>query len=291
MQTNNLSPRNPPARFNNEVHMSAIEKERILEDWQRFWRSGFDMGEFSDELYQHLILRAGFSAHYDRRQFWIDYFGTDMNSFALFINQFAGNLTAAETEWVNWLDGPGSDLNQALCAAARPFYDPLHDLIVNTALTQYERERWQAANAAATNAASHTLAQNHTAAEVRSMMGLAYEMVFPFETYLPHVLITHDFRQRVFTTINDLFDAIARPTIFDVAPLTAQAPTARVVPSLFEHRTTTAGQHENLAGNAGLDAIINRLSTVAASLPDRQHPGLYHEEEAGKVLALNGHHQ
>jgi hypothetical protein len=60
--------------MNDAKFMSAEEKEKALRNWQRFIESDFSQARFTKALYNHLIQRCSFIAHYNQASFYRTYF-------------------------------------------------------------------------------------------------------------------------------------------------------------------------------------------------------------------------
>ena len=86
--------------FKDEKFLSKQQKEKILKNWCRFIKSGFKKGNFTDALYQHLHLHCGFIAHYNRRQFYNEYF-IDPEDTLKFMNCFESECPAS---WMHFKD-------------------------------------------------------------------------------------------------------------------------------------------------------------------------------------------
>jgi len=112
-------------RFIAEPQFPVDRKQDILYEWQRFIRSGFRDIFFSDRLYRFLSSHAGFIAPNNRKTFWNYTFNSDIFRLRVFVNQFGGNLVAAETQTIAWLDGPAADLKRAMCAEMQSISGPV----------------------------------------------------------------------------------------------------------------------------------------------------------------------
>ena len=60
--------------FKDVRFMTAAEKKKVLRQWVRFLKSGFDARIFMKSLYQHLIQHCSFIAHYNLGGFYAVYF-------------------------------------------------------------------------------------------------------------------------------------------------------------------------------------------------------------------------
>ena len=115
--------------FTDEEGFSAVDKQRVLADWQRFIHSGFKCPYFSDELYRWLGRFAGFIAHTNQATFWGYYFAGPLVRLRLFLNQFGGNFQSAEYGTDAWLDGPAADLKAAMCREMSLVYGALSQVL------------------------------------------------------------------------------------------------------------------------------------------------------------------
>jgi hypothetical protein len=127
-----------PYPFADEPELSAIEKEQLLADWQRFWANGFKQSYFTERLYRSLISLCSFTAHRDRDTFWRFYCDADLLRLKLLMAQFAADRRSAEYGTTAWLDGPAADLKQAMCAQAARLYEPLSQVLEDLAFKHAE---------------------------------------------------------------------------------------------------------------------------------------------------------
>lgn len=67
--------------------MTAVEKERVLKQWETFLKYGCKPEHFTKPLYHHLIQHCSFIAHYDRAGFYSTYFENGGDT-AHFLTQF-----------------------------------------------------------------------------------------------------------------------------------------------------------------------------------------------------------
>lgn len=100
--------------------MSASEKQRVLDQWERFLSSGFKWHFFNKALYHHLIQHCSFIAHYNRLQFYHEYFESSEMT-RKFMTQFKTGISV-EYGWKHWLTSPEyNDINEAMMIIARPY--------------------------------------------------------------------------------------------------------------------------------------------------------------------------
>ena len=115
--------------FTNETSLSAAAKQQILADWRRFWIGGFKEQFFSNNLYGFLCQACSFGRKQDRSTFYQTQFAAESLRLKIFMNQFAGDKRSAEYGTTAWLDGPASDLKQAMCREAERLYPPLSQVL------------------------------------------------------------------------------------------------------------------------------------------------------------------
>lgn len=104
--------------------MSAVEKERVLKDWERFLTSGLKWEKFTKALYHHLIQHCSFIAHYDRAGFFSTYFESGDGK-ADFLSQFDprsagpdGIPPSVEYDGTWWCKGDYEDINRRMLSIA-----------------------------------------------------------------------------------------------------------------------------------------------------------------------------
>jgi len=115
------------SEFRDTEFMTAQEKALVLKTWERFISKGFRWDDFSERLYQHLIMHCSFIAHYDKAGFHTTYFQKPEDT-ERFLNQFNRKEGAISVEygWSLWLTGYDySDINNAMCAVVEK-YLPVH---------------------------------------------------------------------------------------------------------------------------------------------------------------------
>jgi len=115
--------------FTDERFMSAQEKNRVLQAWKRFLKSGCEKTQFSEGLYHHLSQHCSFIAHYDRHGFYDFYFGQITTNLFHFFDQFDPLLPGISAEYgtTHWLSefNTGADLNHAMRTTAGPYLESL----------------------------------------------------------------------------------------------------------------------------------------------------------------------
>jgi hypothetical protein len=98
--------------------MAAKEKVQVIRAWERFMKSGFAYGAFTQALYHHLIQHCSFIAHFDRGGFYSTYF-EDPESTIKFLHQFDADhgYGSVEYGYDTWLmQEDYRDINSVMCA-------------------------------------------------------------------------------------------------------------------------------------------------------------------------------
>ena len=243
--------------FTDEQYMSAGEKAVVLADWSRFIKNGFRDVDFTVALYKHLTLHCSFIAHTDRLRFHEFDFADTTAALSAFMNQFGGSKIAVETHWQEWRSGTASDLKEAMCAEATEFFPTFERVVGEYALERYEAEKWGDAGEKAAE-----LPQRMQNAEAMSHMGLLFEMVFPFESYLHYLGVDEELRRRL---------TVAQEIIF--APPAPEVPAwslnGRAAETTAVHSLSLFGEREEAmtlppiaAGESNLARQIAALSAV-----------------------------
>jgi len=127
--------------FKDEKFLSAFEKDKILDDWNKFLKSDFDPILFTADLYDHLTAHASFIAHYDRGGFYNYYFNKPENTL-LFLKMFdaEGEMKSAEYGDDYWrTNSTGADLNKGLIIAFTPFKKKIYLTLRNESLGEDEK--------------------------------------------------------------------------------------------------------------------------------------------------------
>lgn len=117
---------NMPYEFRDGRSMTAGQKAAVLAAWVRFLKGGLQFAQFTKALYEHLIQRCSFVAHYNRLQFYEFYFESG-DSIRLFLTQFdsSGPCLSVEYGHKHWLTGEYEDLNRAMIAEATKYVPAL----------------------------------------------------------------------------------------------------------------------------------------------------------------------
>lgn len=130
--------------FADEEHLDAADKQQILIDWRRFIAGGFRKSCFTERLYDFLCNSCAFIARRNRTTFWAAYFNGETIRLRLFLNQFGGNRNSVDYNTGAWLDGPASDLKQAMCREVARLYTPLLRVLEDLELKHADLGRaWQ----------------------------------------------------------------------------------------------------------------------------------------------------
>jgi len=108
--------------------MTALEKKRVLKQWETFLSSGCQRQHFTKPLYQHLINHCSFIAHYNIDGFYSTYFESGEDT-AHFLTQFdnrEGVPNSIEYNMDYWYrDSDMGDINQGMCLIAGKYLDQL----------------------------------------------------------------------------------------------------------------------------------------------------------------------
>jgi len=128
--------------FKDTKFMTSFEKDKVLDDWEKFLKSEFDPQFFTDELYQHLTLHAGFIAHFNRGGFYNNYFQNAENTLR-FLKMFDadGEMKSAEYGDDFWLsDNTAGDLNKGMIIAFTPLKKKIYLTLNNESLSEDQQE-------------------------------------------------------------------------------------------------------------------------------------------------------
>lgn len=91
----------------------------------RFLKHGLRFADFTKRLYEHLIQRCSFIAHYNRSGFYQTYFESGEDS-VRFLSQFDKRGECRSVEYGGpWLHGAYADLNGAMVEEAAPYLPTL----------------------------------------------------------------------------------------------------------------------------------------------------------------------
>ena len=225
--------------FSDEKWLSAKTKEKILRDWHTFIRHGFRFEDFSEALYHHLIQHASFIAHYDRQTFWEVYFDNNFGHFARFINQFGGDLRAAELGLPDWmLSHTGADLNAAMITDMRLFFEIFITVLEEEAIAAYNAEKWAELRALNPDADSQRM----------SHLAMIYEDLYPLRDYARYGPVTAAVRDRLRRAAREFIAGEAAPTLFEAQAATPPPVTAQA--SVFERNQAASARTERLAATA-----------------------------------------
>lgn len=104
--------------------MSALEKQKVLRQWELFLKSGLAREKFTKSLYHHLIQHCSFIAHYDLNGFYSTYFeeGEDTVKFLSQFDNQNGIPASVEYNMIYWYTDPDyNDINSAMCRIASKY--------------------------------------------------------------------------------------------------------------------------------------------------------------------------
>ena len=118
-------------QFKDVRFMTAAEKQKVLRQWVRFMKSGFDARHFMKSLYDHLIQHCSFIAHYNRGGFYAIYFD-DPSATQRFLDQFDRSKGCLSVEygyawWIN--DEDYRDINNAMVDATTGLLPELRHML------------------------------------------------------------------------------------------------------------------------------------------------------------------
>jgi len=118
-------------QFKDVRFMTAAEKRRVLQQWVRFIKSGFDERHFMKSLYEHLIQHCSFIAHFNRGGFYAVYF-EDPSATQRFLDQFdrskgCMSVEYGFAEWIN--DEDYRDINGAMVDTATGLLPELRRMV------------------------------------------------------------------------------------------------------------------------------------------------------------------
>ncbi len=132
--------------FRDVRFMTAAEKKRVLRQFIRFLKSGFEARLFMKSLYHHLIQHCSFIAHYNLAGFYGVYF-EDPPATQRFLDQFDRSKGCLSVEygyawWIN--DEDYRDINNAMVAAATELLPALRGMLKERETAKARQELEQA---------------------------------------------------------------------------------------------------------------------------------------------------
>ena len=118
-------------QFKDVRFMTATEKQKVLRQWVRFMKSGFDARHFMKSLYHHLTQHCSFICHYNLGGFYGVYF-EDPSATQRFLDQFDRSKGCLSVEygyawWIN--DEDYRDINGAMVDAATGLLPELRHML------------------------------------------------------------------------------------------------------------------------------------------------------------------
>ena len=114
--------------------MTALEKEKVLRQWERFLKSGCEEKRFTNSLYKHLINHCSFIAHYNIHGFYSTYFdeGGDTVHFLSQFDNSNGIPKSIEYGMTYWItDEDYYDINIEMCRVASKYIPALVKMFSN----------------------------------------------------------------------------------------------------------------------------------------------------------------
>ena len=132
--------------FKDVRFMTAAEKRKVLRQWVRFLKSGFETRFFMKSLYHHLIQHCSFIAHYNQGGFYGVYF-EDPSATQRFLDQFDRSKGCLSVEygyawWIN--DEDYRDINNAMVDAATELLPALRGMLKERETAKARQELEQA---------------------------------------------------------------------------------------------------------------------------------------------------
>lgn len=132
--------------FKDVRFMTAAEKKKVLRQWGRFLKSGFDARLFMKSLYHHLIQHCSFIAHYNQGGFYGVYF-EDPSATQRFLDQFDRSKGCLSVEygaawWIN--DEDYRDINNAMVNEAAELLPALRGMLKERETAKARQEFEQA---------------------------------------------------------------------------------------------------------------------------------------------------
>jgi hypothetical protein len=111
--------------------MTAAEKKKVLRQWVRFLKSGFEARLFMKSLYHHLIQHCSFIANFNRQGMYSVYF-EDPSAAQRFLDQFDRSKGCLSVEygyawWIN--DEDYRDINGAMVDATTGLLPELRHML------------------------------------------------------------------------------------------------------------------------------------------------------------------
>ena len=131
--------------FKDVRFMTAAEKSKVLRQWKRFLKSGFEARLFMKSLYHHLIQHCSFIAH-NLGGFYGVYF-EDPSATQRFLDQFdrSKGCLSVEYGYAWWIkDEDYRDINNAMVDAAAELLQSLRGLLKERETAKARQELEQA---------------------------------------------------------------------------------------------------------------------------------------------------
>jgi len=134
-----------PEVMTNTRFLSVEGKKYILRQWKTFIKSGFNPGRFTETIYEHLHLHAGYIAHYDRSGFYYTYWNDEVIRFAADNGYETAPAPKVFYEWERFLKafdirGEYADINTAMMIALENELSALINKLTNEAKSLYRHE-------------------------------------------------------------------------------------------------------------------------------------------------------
>jgi hypothetical protein len=123
-----LAQRRGVGELHDSKFLSAVEKRRVLRQWELFLKSGLQREKFTHPLYNHLIQHCSFIAHYDLGGFYSTYFenGDDTVRFLSQFDDHGGMPESIEYGMTGWItDEDYYDINIEMVRIAAKYIPAL----------------------------------------------------------------------------------------------------------------------------------------------------------------------
>ena len=133
-------------QFKDVRFMTGAEKMRVLRQWVRFMKSGFDARHFMKSLYHHLIQHCSFIANFNRQGMYSVYF-VDPSATQRFLDQFDRSKGCLSVEYgdTGWLESEDyRDINNAMVDAPAELLPALRSMLKERETAKARQELEQA---------------------------------------------------------------------------------------------------------------------------------------------------
>jgi hypothetical protein len=134
-----------PETMTDTRFLPADGKRLILKQWKTFIKSGFNPGRFTETIYDHLHLHAGFIAHYNRSGFYYTYWNDEVIRYAADNGYEPAPAPKVFYEWERFLKafdirGEYRDINTAMMIILENELTGMIKKLTNEAKNLYRHE-------------------------------------------------------------------------------------------------------------------------------------------------------